>query len=110
MGHQKDATVMLVEDSWGYVFGAFVSSPWSDLTNGSNWFGNGETFVFTFEPSFQSFRWTSKNDHFVLLEERGIGLGSTPDFAFWLDANFENGTSSVCQTFDNKKLASSRNF
>ena len=33
--------------------------------------------MFTFEPTFQAFRWTQANNHFVNVDpERGIGFGS----------------------------------
>lgn len=37
-------------------------------------------------------------------------MGGGGGFGLWLDASFEQGSSSACDTFDNPPLASSREF
>ena len=102
--------VLLIEDTWGYVFGAFIGGD-SIKVSGSQYFGSGESFVFSFEPSYKAFFWTGSNSHFVSVDsDTGIGIGSDPGFAIWLDSEFENGASSESATFDNRILSSMRDF
>ena len=83
--------------------GVFISAPWIDH---KGWFGNGETFCFTFEPAFRVFRWTGANENFANVDpSRGIGFGSGGDgFALWFDPSFENASTAKCKTFGNEQL------
>ena len=92
------------------VLGVFVEAQW-DKKGG--WFGDGNTFCFTFEPAFRTFSWTGNNNSFVHVDhEHGLGFGAGGGFALWFDVNFENGsTAKNCATFGNDQLlASSEDF
>lgn len=56
-------TLLFIQDSKGYVFGAFCTANWHIS---SSFFGDGESFVFTFKdgdrPSM--FYWTGESDQF----------------------------------------------
>ena len=49
-GSKHHASILVVEDMSGAVFGGFVVEPWRVHPN---YFGHGQTFVFTFHPTFQ---------------------------------------------------------
>ena len=57
--------VIVIEDSWGYVFGGVVTPSGWQLSQ-RRYFGDGESFVFGFEPSFRTWAWTGANDFFAL--------------------------------------------
>ncbi len=42
------SSILLVEDSHSWVFGAFIAHP---LENSGSYYGNGEDFVFSLAPS-----------------------------------------------------------
>ena len=42
----EGVTLMIVEDSHGYKFGSFVFDEWN---HGKNFYGSGESFVYTFQ-------------------------------------------------------------
>lgn len=57
------------------------------------------------------FKWTGANENFVCVDpDKGLGFGSGGGFALWFDASFENASTARCQTFDNRPLASNRDF
>jgi hypothetical protein len=41
------AAYIIVEDSWGYVFGGFVSQ---NIINSNQYYGNGESYVYSLQP------------------------------------------------------------
>ena len=62
-----DKTLLLIEDTNGYKFGAFASQEWKIH---KHFYGTGETFLFTFkdtEEDIKYFRWTGANDHISFL-------------------------------------------
>ncbi|GBM72558.1 Oxidation resistance protein 1, partial [Araneus ventricosus] len=44
------------------IFGALLSEP---LKQSDGFYGTGETFLFTFHPSFKVFKWTGANNFFI---------------------------------------------
>ena len=55
--------VILIEDSWGYVFGGYCAN---EMVNSSSYYGSGESFVFSVLPAPQVYRWTGKNELFII--------------------------------------------
>jgi len=39
-----------------------------------------------------------------------IALGAGPNFGLWMDSDFERGSSTHCETFDNPCLSSTEDF
>ena len=102
--------VIVIEDSWGYVFGGVVTPAGWQLSQ-RRYFGDGESFVFAFEPSFRAWAWQGTNDYFAIGDTGSIGMGGGGGgFAFCLDEMFDNGTSAESATFGNAVLASSKEF
>ncbi|KAI9011152.1 TLD-domain-containing protein [Gaertneriomyces semiglobifer] len=53
--------IILVETTEGAVFGAYLSHPFPGPgENRGEWYGNGETFLFTLEPSAKLFAWVGR--------------------------------------------------
>ncbi|KAM6995539.1 nuclear receptor coactivator 7 isoform 1-T1 [Tautogolabrus adspersus] len=104
-----DSPVLLViKDMQQKVFGAFSSDPFK-VSKYS--YGTGETFLFSFNPEFQAYRWSGENSYFVSgnLESLQIG-GGGGGFGLWLDADLYHGSSFSCPTFHNASLSSQEDF
>ncbi|KAJ4462200.1 putative oxidation resistance protein 1 [Paratrimastix pyriformis] len=100
-------SVLIVVDREGKVFGGFCPEPWQ---KSGGYYGNGDTFVFTFSPTYQSFRWARTNPYWMMGGEDGIAMGGGSHFALWLTSDFERGTSGTCDTFRSPVLASNEDF
>uniref|UniRef100_A0A3B4BDG9 TLDc domain-containing protein n=2 Tax=Periophthalmus magnuspinnatus TaxID=409849 RepID=A0A3B4BDG9_9GOBI len=104
-----DSPVLLViRDMHKKVFGAFSSDPFKIS---HSCYGTGETFLFSFNPDFQLYKWTGENSYFVSgnLESLQIG-GGGGCFGLWLDADLYHGSSFSCPTFDNAPLSTHEDF
>ena len=75
--------------------------------NNEGYYGTGETFVFTLEPSICVYKWSEKNSLFMMLDDSAIAMGGGGSFAIYLDNNLHYGTSGNCETFNSPSLASS---
>ena len=106
-----EKTLLLIEDTNGYKFGAFASQEWKIH---KHFYGTGETFLFTFkdtEEDIKYFRWTGANDHIQFSDSTSIAIGgSDGKFALYLRNNFKSGVSNDCKTFDNWVLSSHNDF
>ena len=100
--------VVVIEDSWGYVFGAFVAHP---LEKRSSYYGSGENFVFSILPSASVFRWTRSDDSFVISDSKSLIFGGgSGGYAIQLDEELDTGVSFKSETYDNAQLSSSEFF
>ncbi|XP_072007437.1 oxidation resistance protein 1 isoform X5 [Engystomops pustulosus] len=104
-----DTPVLLViKDSDAQVFGALASEPFkiSDC-----FYGTGETFLFTFCPDFQVFKWTGDNMFFIKGDMDALAFGGGGgEFALWLDGDLYHGRSHSCKTFGNPTLSKKEDF
>ncbi|XP_066434964.1 oxidation resistance protein 1 [Eleutherodactylus coqui] len=104
-----DTPVLLViKDSDSQVFGALASDPFkiSDC-----FYGTGETFLFTFCPEFQVFKWTGDNMFFIKGDMDALAFGGGGgEFALWLDGDLYHGRSHSCKTFGNSTLSKKEDF
>ncbi|XP_073925143.1 oxidation resistance protein 1 isoform X5 [Castor canadensis] len=64
--------LMVIKDSDGQVFGALASEPFK-VSDG--FYGTGETFVFTFCPEFEVFKWTGDNMFFIKGDMDSLAFG-----------------------------------
>lgn len=104
----SDPCIILIEDSWGYVFGGFVSPGFQSK---STYYGNGESFVFSLMPVPRVYKWTSVNELIVLSNEKCFAMGGGGDgFAIQLDDELDTGVSSRSDTFNNDTLSSNEFF
>ncbi|XP_028917999.1 oxidation resistance protein 1 isoform X2 [Ornithorhynchus anatinus] len=100
--------LMVIKDSDGQVFGALASEPFkvSDC-----FYGTGETFVFTFSPDFEIFKWTGDNMFFIKGDMDSLAFGGGGgEFALWLDGDLYHGRSHSCKTFGNHTLSKKEDF
>ena len=108
IGAKHYATLLVVEDFEGNVFGGFAVEPWRIQ---SSYFGAGETFLFTFKDGpGKFFRWTGRNDFFMLANRDSLALGGGGGFGLYLDGDFCAGMSTISGTFANEVLASGEDF
>uniref|UniRef100_A0A4W3IWK7 Oxidation resistance protein 1 n=1 Tax=Callorhinchus milii TaxID=7868 RepID=A0A4W3IWK7_CALMI len=100
--------LLVIKDSDGQVFGALASEPFkvSDC-----FYGNGETFLFTFCPEFKVFKWTGDNMFFIKGDMDSLAFGGGGgEFGLWLDGDLYHGRSHSCKTFDNHILSKKEDF
>ncbi|XP_054023453.1 oxidation resistance protein 1 isoform X4 [Dryobates pubescens] len=104
-----DTPVLLViKDSDGQVFGALASEPFK-VSDG--FYGTGETFMFTFSPEFEVFKWTGDNMFFIKGDMDSLAFGGGGgEFALWLDGDLYHGRSHSCKTFGNHTLSKREDF
>ncbi|XP_059103520.1 oxidation resistance protein 1 isoform X4 [Peromyscus eremicus] len=100
--------LMVIKDSDGQVFGALASEPFK-VSDG--FYGTGETFVFTFCPEFEVFKWTGDNMFFIKGDMDSLAFGGGGgEFALWLDGDLYHGRSHSCKTFGNPTLSKKEDF
>ncbi|MEQ2277485.1 hypothetical protein XENORESO_003467 [Xenotaenia resolanae] len=108
MANLDSPVLLVIKDMHKKVFGAFCSDP---FRVSKYCYGTGETFLFSFNPDFQLYRWSGENSYFVSgnLESLQIGAGGG-GFALWLDADLYHGASFSCPTFHNAPLSTHEDF
>lgn len=113
------------------IFGAFCSASWAQRLGNdekgasSHYFGTGETFLFTLKPKQTYYPWVGANDYgnemvssnvphssqlFMAANSKMISVGAGNGIGLWLDENLTNGSSTHCNTFDNKPLSMNEAF
>uniref|UniRef100_A0A8C2Z0D1 Nuclear receptor coactivator 7a n=2 Tax=Cyclopterus lumpus TaxID=8103 RepID=A0A8C2Z0D1_CYCLU len=104
-----DSPVLLViKDMHKKVFGAFSSDPFKVS---KYCYGTGETFLFSFSPDFQAYRWSGENSYFVSGHPESLQIGGGGGgFGLWLNADLYHGSSFSCPTFHNKSLSTQEDF
>jgi len=102
--------ILLVKDTLGYVFGLFSDHYWKQQAPGTEFYGDGQTFLFTIYPNLQFYRWSGDNSFFMHAAADAIGVGGGSNFALHLDQTFLHGSSGDCETFGSPSLASSTEF
>ena len=101
-------SVILIEDSWGYIFGVFVAHA---LENKSDYYGNGESFVFSVAPEIHKYKWTGANTMFIISNSKTLVIGGGGDgFALQLDDELDTGVSNRSATYENQQLSSGEFF
>merc|ERR1711971_1017620 len=73
--------------------------------------GTGESWLFTFFPSFKVYSWTGENNYIVRGGSSNLVIGSSDGgFGIWLDESFNQGRSQAVSTFGNKPLPGREDF
>ncbi|KAF3840076.1 hypothetical protein F7725_018793 [Dissostichus mawsoni] len=100
--------LLVIKDTHKKVFGAFSSDPFKVS---KYCYGTGETFLFSFNPDFQAYKWSGENSYFMggNLESLQIG-GGGGGFGLWLDSDLYHGSSFSCPTFNNESLSTKEDF
>ncbi|KAK5862771.1 hypothetical protein PBY51_018135 [Eleginops maclovinus] len=108
MQGQDTPVLMVIKDSDGQVFGALASEPFK-VSDG--FYGTGETFLFTFNPEFEVFKWTGDNMFFMKGDMDSLAFGGgSGEFGLWLDGDLYHGRSHSCKTFGNPMLSKKEDF
>ncbi|XP_062980783.1 nuclear receptor coactivator 7 isoform X3 [Elgaria multicarinata webbii] len=104
-----DSPVLLViKDMDNQIFGAYATHP---FRFSDHYYGTGETFLYTFNPLFQVFKWSGENTYFINGDVTSIELGGGDGrFGLWLDADLYHGRSNCCSTFNNDILSKKEDF
>lgn len=102
------SSVILIEDSWGHIFGVYVAHA---LENKADYYGNGESFVFTLAPEVQKYQWTGANTMFIISNPKTLVVGGGGEgFALQLDDELDTGVSNRSATYNNGQLSSGEFF
>uniref|UniRef100_A0A8C2Q885 Oxidation resistance protein 1 n=1 Tax=Cyprinus carpio TaxID=7962 RepID=A0A8C2Q885_CYPCA len=108
MQGQDSPVLMVIKDSDGQLFGALASEPFK-VSDG--FCGTGETFVFTFCPEFEVFKWTGDNMFFIKGDMDSLAFGGGGgEFGLWLDGDLYHGRTHSCKTFGNPMLSKTEDF
>uniref|UniRef100_A0A8C3ACZ5 Oxidation resistance protein 1 n=1 Tax=Cyclopterus lumpus TaxID=8103 RepID=A0A8C3ACZ5_CYCLU len=108
MQGQDTPVLMVIKDSDGQVFGALASEPFK-VSDG--FYGTGETFLFSFNPEFEVYKWTGDNMFFMKGDMDSLAFGGgSGEFGLWLDGDLYHGRSHSCKTFGNPMLSKKEDF
>jgi LysM repeat protein len=101
--------LFVVMDTNRNIFGAMTAS--KVFQSDHQFYGTGESFLYTFSPSFKVFKWTGENNFFTrgLVDSLAFGC-SEGHHGLWFDGDLLNGHSQKCQTYDNEHLATTEYF
>eukprot|EP01080_Neovahlkampfia_damariscottae_P003554 gene3554-6289_t len=91
------------------IFGAFANEPFEIL---SSYQGSADTFLFTLKPEQKCYKWTKKNDYYMIGKEDCLMFGGGIDgkTGLYIDDELLMGNSEKCQTFDNEPLCDTNSF
>ncbi|XP_060756212.1 oxidation resistance protein 1a isoform X2 [Neoarius graeffei] len=108
MQSQDSPVLLIIKDSDGQVFGALASEPFK-VSEG--FYGTGETFLFSFYPQFEPYKWTGDNMFFIKGDMDSLAFGGgSGEFGLWLDGDLYHGRSHSCKTFGNPMLSMKEDF
>lgn len=112
----QGSTVVIVEDSNGYIFGGYATESWA---LGPNFLGNENSFLFTLRPKMRCYPSTGYNPHYQYLNlhqqtmPNGMGMGGQHNYwGLWLDSEYGIGEcSETCTTYKNYvQLSATKKF
>ncbi|XP_064075034.1 MTOR-associated protein MEAK7 isoform X2 [Vanessa tameamea] len=102
---EQGPSIIIIEDSSGYIFGGFAPAPWAF---GPNFTGTDESFLFTCAPKMRIYPATNYNDHYQYMNHHtktlpnGLLMGGQFHFGgIWVNAEpFGEGSSAEsCSTY-----------
>jgi hypothetical protein len=75
------------------------------LYQSEHFYGSGESFLFTFWPSFKVYKWTGENAFFTRGTNESISFGcGDGNQGLWFDSDLLNGHTQRTKTYDNDML------
>eukprot|EP01118_Nematostelium_gracile_P006607 TRINITY_DN2123_c0_g1_i5.p1 TRINITY_DN2123_c0_g1~~TRINITY_DN2123_c0_g1_i5.p1 ORF type:complete len:677 (-),score=153.48 TRINITY_DN2123_c0_g1_i5:47-2077(-) len=98
--------LIVIKDSLGHLFGVYV---FNGISVNTNYYGDSESFLFTFLNGFHVFATTGANTMFNKTTPNFMAFGG-PEYGLWLDSEIDNGISKESATFGNTSLAGQENF
>lgn len=102
--------VLVIKDENNNIFGGYISD---EIRSSENFYGTGETFVFTFFKSerIHCFPSTGVNDLYVRTDEDSISLGASNNlYSLFIKGDFDSGYTGNTQTFKNPELTENTKF
>uniref|UniRef100_A0A1A7Z6D4 Nuclear receptor coactivator 7 n=1 Tax=Iconisemion striatum TaxID=60296 RepID=A0A1A7Z6D4_9TELE len=100
--------LLLIKDMGDQIFGAFSTHP---FRVSEHFYGTGETFLFSFCPEIEVYRWTGENSYFVKGNTDSLQMGGGGGhLGLWLDGELYRGTTTKCSTFNNQPLSLQQDF
>jgi hypothetical protein len=102
--------ILVIKDENGNIFGCYISD---EIKSSENFYGTGETFVFSFFKSdrIHCFPSTGVNDLYIRTDEDSISLGASNNlYSIFIKGDFDSGYTSPTQTFKNPKLTENTKF
>eukprot|EP00026_Physarum_polycephalum_P001935 Phypoly_transcript_01938.p1 GENE.Phypoly_transcript_01938~~Phypoly_transcript_01938.p1 ORF type:complete len:827 (+),score=146.83 Phypoly_transcript_01938:38-2518(+) len=99
----KGGVFIIIQDTKRNVFGGFASE---SLHVSRTYYGTGESFLFKLAPALSVYPWPNSNSFFIYTTEDFISMGGGEQgqYGFWLDSDFNKGTTGYCSTFHNPPL------
>jgi len=123
---QKESpTLLLIKDSNGFIFGYYSTENWAVRPN---YYGTGESFLFSLAPKFHVYKWTHLNSYFQyttddsicigggtnhqeeIIQKEGYNPTDTGCYGLRIDSNLIKGTSHICDTYLNRTLSATSEF
>jgi len=106
---KEPPTLLVIKSAKDDIFGAFISAPWSvwreSTKNGkAQFYGNGQTFLFSLHPIPKDYTWTKKNNLFFSPTPSGVEIGAGGSAGLAFDSDLLQGISGKCETFNNDPL------
>ena len=99
------ACVIVIRDSCGCVFGAYVSTGLRAPSDCSGYYGTGESFLWDVSGGkVRSHRWSRQNSHFLHSSATALMMGSGDHCGLSIDSELLHGSSGACATFRNPCL------
>ncbi|XP_042438775.1 MTOR-associated protein MEAK7-like [Zingiber officinale] len=104
-------TVLIIKDNEGFVYGGYASQPWDRQ---SDFYGDMKCFLYQLYPKASIFRPTGANNNLQWCAvnfssdsiPNGIGFGGRANhFGLFLSANFDQGHTFPCTTFNSPCLS-----
>ena len=89
----------------GAIIGAFLTDEWK--LSPKNYYGDGDSFVFTLAPKERKYDWTARCSFFTMITEKFLSIGGGKDgkSAIYLDTtSLMSGKSQRSETFGNDIL------
>ncbi|KAJ0973379.1 hypothetical protein J5N97_021338 [Dioscorea zingiberensis] len=106
-------TILVIKDTEGYIYGGYASQQWDRQ---STFYGDMRSFLFQLYPRASIFRPTGANTNLQWCAvnfssdsiPNGIGFGGRANhFGLFLSANFDQGHTFACTTFNSPCLSKS---
>ena len=99
--------VLIVKTDGGERIGGFISR---GLKQSKQYYGSGESFVFTLKNGVHVYHWSKKNDYFITSSDNEIAIGGGGSAALWIGGDMDRAMSEKCETFASPQLTEEMEF
>ncbi|KAH9388583.1 hypothetical protein TYRP_007925 [Tyrophagus putrescentiae] len=117
---ENEPVIILIKTLKNEVFGAYCSAAWSkrfESIKAGQYFGNGETFLFSLAPNMVKYDWVGKSrdpselSHsqqlFQAATNNSFTIGDGGSMGLYVGENLAQGETKRCATFENEPLTCS---